>query len=674
MGHPQSTGESGGSRRGFGPAARGRALLLALVAGLVAGCATAPVHPALRAAPLPGVIPLRAFFANTETQFNYRISPDGTRLAWIAVDGRRLTVWVRTVGRDDARALDTRSRRSVFSFTWAADSRRLVFAQDRDGDENDHLYLIDVAAPGARPVDLTPFPGVKAYVQRVVQSDPEHILIAHNARDRAVFDLFRVDLATREQTEIARNPGNVTAWSTGVDGTLRGRFRKTAPDETRLEVIRAGQWSPVATLGLEDSLRIHGYTRDGGMWVTSNRGRDRIALTRLDVATARERMAWEHPTVDVERVVMSELRGEPLLAAAFPDYQHVHVFDHTLAEQLRALISAGPASVNVLSMDRSERRLTVQLSSDRGVEYHLLDRSTGETTLLGRHPIHPHADALAAVRPVAFPSRDGLTLRGYLTRPAAGGAGRVPMVLLVHGGPWARDYWGYLNTVQFLANRGYAVLQVNYRGSTGYGRAFREAAVHQHAGRMHDDLIDGVRWAIAEGIADPEKICISGASYGGYATLVGLAFTPGVFACGVDLVGMSSLVTVLERAPAYWKLSLPYFHKYYGNPANPDDRRRLEAQSPIHRAAEVIRPLLVIHGANDVRVDREESERMVEALRRAGKDVEYLEFTDEGHTRDFGNWRNSVRLYRAMERFLARHLGGRTSGFDYVDLAAMLNF
>jgi dipeptidyl aminopeptidase/acylaminoacyl peptidase len=578
------------------------------------------------------------------------------------------------VGEDDARALDTRSSRGVASFVWAADGRRIVFARDRDGDESEHLYAIDAVAPGARPVDLTPFPGVKAYVQRVVRGDPEHVLLAHNARDRAVFDLFRVNLTTREHTEIARNPGTVTAWSTDVDGTVRARFRRTAPGQSRLEVIRHDQWAPVTTLGLEDAFRIHGYTADGGMWVTSNRGRDRVALARLDLATAQERVVWEHPTVDVERVVMSERDGAPLLVAAFPDHQHLHVFDHALAERLRALVARAPASVSVLSMDRSEQRLTVQVAGDRGVEYHLLDRATGATTRLGRHPIHAHAGALAAMQPVSFPSRDGLPLRGYLTRPAGAAAGRLPMVLLVHGGPWARDYWGYLDTVQFLANRGYGVLQVNYRGSTGYGRAFREAGVHQHAGRMHDDLVDGVRWAIAQGIADPEKICIGGAHYGGYATLVGLTFTPDVFACGVDLAGMSSLLTVMERAPAAWKLSLPYFHKYYGDPANADDRRRLDAQSPIHRADRVVRPLLVVHGASDARVDRDESERMVEALRRAGKDVEYLELPAEGPGRDSGPGKSSVRLYRAMERFLARHLGGRTSGFDPADLAALLGF
>jgi dipeptidyl aminopeptidase/acylaminoacyl peptidase len=647
-------------------------LFPALVAALAGGCAIAPVHPGLRAAALPDVIPLRAFFANVESRFNYRISPDGARLAWIAVDGRRLTIWVRTLGADDARALDTRSRRSVFSFVWAADSRRIVFAQDREGDENEHIYVVDALAPGARPADLTPFPGVKAYVQRVVNGDPEHVLIAHNHRDRAVFDLFRVNLATREQTEIARNPGNVTAWSTGVDGTLRGRFRRVGPEETHFEILRDGQWSVVVSMRLEEWIRIYGYTRDGGMWATSNRGRDRTALVRLDLATGQERVVWEHPTVDVERVTMSDLSGEPLLAAAFPDYQHLHVFDRVLAERLRSLIGAGPASVNVLSMDASERWLTVQVATDRGAEYYLLDRGTTATTRLGRHPIHEHAAALAAMRPITFTSRDGLALRGYLTRPA-GVSGRLPTVLLVHGGPWARDYWGYFGNVQFLANRGYAVLQVNYRGSSGYGRAFREASVRQHARRMHDDLVDGAGWAIAQGIADPEKICITGASYGGYATLVGLTFTPDVFACGVDLVGMSDLVRVLQQRPEYWKLSMPYFHKYYGDPADPEDRRRLEEQSPIHRAERVIRPLLIVHGANDVRVDREESERMVEALRRAGKDVEYLEFPDEGHTRNFGNWKNAVRLYRAMERFLARHLGGRTSSYDYVDLAALLD-
>jgi len=268
-----------------------------------------------------------------------------------------------------------------------------------------------------------------------------------------------------------------------------------------------------------------------------------------------------------------------------------------------------------------------------------------------------YADRLARVEPISLASRDGLTLHGYLTRPP-GASGRVPMVLLVHGGPWTRDYWGYNPTVQFLANRGWAVLQINYRASTGYGRAFVEAGVRQHARAIHADLIDGVGWAVEQGIADPARVAIMGASYGGYATLVGLTFTPEAFACGVDLFGMSNLVTQLEGRPSYWTWSFfePYYRKYYGDVRHPEDRQRLEAQSPLFRAAEVRRPVLVIHGANDPNVRQQESDQMVAALRAAGKDVQYLVLADEGHGA-FGDPASALRMYRAIEQFLGACLG-----------------
>jgi len=269
------------------------------------------------------------------------------------------------------------------------------------------------------------------------------------------------------------------------------------------------------------------------------------------------------------------------------------------------------------------------------------------------------ADALGTTEPIVFDARDGVRLHGYLTRPP-GFRAPGPMVLHVHGGHWARDYWGYDRVVQLLANRGYAVLQVNYRGSTGYGRRFRELAVGEYAGKMHDDVIDGVRWAVARGLADPARVAIYGGSYGGYSALVGMTFTPTVFACGVSVVGMSNLTTLFENVPPHWKLGyVPLFLKYVGDPSRPEDRARLEAKSPLFRAQDAQRPILIIHGARDERVKLRESEQMVEALRRAGKDVRFVVFPDEGHRRDYGNWRNALRHYREVELFLGECLGSR---------------
>jgi dipeptidyl aminopeptidase/acylaminoacyl peptidase len=312
-----------------------------------------------------------------------------------------------------------------------------------------------------------------------------------------------------------------------------------------------------------------------------------------------------------------------------------------------------------MSFDDEERFVTVEVFTEKGYASYLLDRRTKERRLLGRSQTLAFESSLATVEPVSFKSRDGILLNGYLTRPVGVDA-PAPMVLLVHGGHWARDYWRYDRVVQFLANRGYAVLQVNYRGSTGFGRAFRELAVGEYAGKMHDDLIDGVRWAIEKRLADPSRVAIYGGSYGGYAALVGMTFTPDVFACGVAVVPVSNWLTLYETAPPYWKLTwVPLFHKYVGNPNRPEDRQRIESRSPLLKANQAQRPILMIHGARDARVHVRESEQMVAALRAAGKDVRFVVFPDEGHRRDYGNWRNAITHYAEVERFLADCLGGR---------------
>jgi len=634
---------------------RGRRRLSASLL-LLAGCTRAPSPTTVT----PPPIPLEAFFANRDTSYDHKVSPDGTRLAWIGMAEGRLTVHVRRLDGDDVVALDTHSRRSIQSFVWAQDSRRILYGQDRDGDENTHVFVADTERPRERPRDLTPFAGQRAFVQQVIRSDAEHIVVGVNRPRTALADLHRIALTTGERTRIVDNTGDVLTWMTDDDGVVRARIRREAPGARVLERVRpdSARWESLFTLDGEEYARAVGFTTDrAGLWLLTNQGRDRYALVRLDLATGITAVAHEHAVVDVETAGVSTLTGQPLFAIAHADYPESRVFDATLSSDLAPLGEPGPAEVRILSFDDAERLATVRVSRDRGREHHLLDRRTGTRTLLSRSAMAPYADRLARVEPISLTSRDGLTLRGYLTRPP-GARARVPMVLLVHGGPWTRDYWGYNGTVQFLASRGWAVLQLNYRASTGYGRAFVEAGVRQHAGAIHADLLDGVRWAVEQGIADPARVAIMGASYGGYATLVGLTFTPEVFACGVDLFGMSNLVTQLEGRPSYWTWSFfePYYRKYYGDVSRPEDRQRLETQSPLFRAADVRRPVLVIHGANDPNVKQRESDQMVAALRAAGKDVQYLVLADEGHGA-FGDPASALRMYRAIEQFLGACLG-----------------
>jgi len=640
------------------------ALLLAAL--LAAGCAAETGRPAeapgrALAPDPPPRIPVARLFANRDANWGWRVSPDGTRLGWITSHAGRTTVFFRPLDSDRVDVINTHSSRSITGFEWARDSRRVLYLQDRDGDENHHVYLASTEAPDEWPTDLTPWPGARAWIHRIPRSDPDQVIVASNRRDRTVFDLWRVSLATGAATLLAENPGDVVEWMTDWEGRPRARLRHTGAGRD-LEVWREGAWRRLQAFGLEElDARMLGTTPDDrGLWLLSGRGRARRALLRVDAATGAETLVREHPRVDVGWAWLSERTRTPLAALADPDYPVLDVFDAGLAAEIARIPRPAPRGVWLLSLDETERRATVEVFTDRGYEFFLLERGGPPPVLLGRSHTLAFADALAPVEPVAFTSRDGLRLHGYLTLPP-GFRAPGPLVLLVHGGHWARDYWRYSREAQFLANRGWAVLQVNYRGSTGYGRAFMEAAVGEYAGRMHDDLVDGVRWAVARGVADPARVAILGGSYGGYAALVGMTFTPDVFACGVSIVGISNLVTFFEKIPAYWKLTyVPRFLKYVGDPSTPEGRRRLEEKSPLFRVDRVRGPILLIHGARDARVNVRESEQMAAGLRAAGKDVRLLVLRDEGHRREYGNWRNTVRHWEAVESFLdACRAGGR---------------
>lgn len=640
----------------------GRAILLVVLGVLLAaGCSTAT-------SPATGgghqLVPLRELFASGESAFGFRISPDGRRLAWIASYRHRATLHVSTVGVDNTRAIVTNPRRTLRSFTWAHDSRHLLYEQDEDGDENLHVYRVSAVAPDDAPVDLTPVPGSRAWIVRARLTDPEQVVVAWNRRERSAFDLYRLNVVSGALAPIAENPGDVMDWMVDGEGAPRARIRHAGPLERRFEVMRDGRWVELQRLDLEEfDLGMLGITPDDrGLWLLSTHGRDRRALVRVDLATGVETVVHEDGVLDVGWVTMNPDARLPLAAFTDPGLPALHFFDRELEADVRPLRAGGRSALRFLSSTDDERLMTVQVSTEKGYETFLVDRRKKEVRLLAGSHLARFADAMGTTEPIAFTARDGLRLHGYLTRPP-GFTAPGPMVLHVHGGHWGRDYWSYNTVVQFLANRGYAVLQVNYRGSTGYGRAFRELAVGQYAGAMHDDLVDAVRWAVNEGVAAPGRVAIYGGSYGGYAALVGMTFTPDVFACGVDVVGISNWLTFFDTVPPYWRLGvLPLYDKCVGNPGRPEDRRRLEAISPIFRVDRVKGPILIIHGAKDPRVGVGQSIEMAKALERAGKRVRLVTFADEGHSREYGNWRNAVRHYEEVERFLAQCLGANSGG------------
>jgi dipeptidyl aminopeptidase/acylaminoacyl peptidase len=643
----------------------GRLCLLACLAG----CTAPADHPALKDAALPPLIQAHRFAYRGDASGGYRLSPDGSKLAWIGPWLMRSTLFVRDNATGELRKYWGRSA----DFRWTPDSRRLLYTKDTSETENTHVYMIDLADAAADAVDLTPYPGVKAGIHQIVAGDPDHVLVYHNRRDRKLRDLYRIDLNTRSETLVGKNPGDAVSPVTARDGSLqRWQTSREAqrPAEERHQPLAVRR--PVLLKKPDETFRVLGASADGSfVWALSNRGRDRVALVVAHPTLGWERVVFEDPQVDVDRVTMSRVTGAPLIATAQPGYPRVEFLDPALRDDLKALLDVqggGPFGLEIVSTDDTEKHLIVAIYTSAQRRDYLVDRSSRSYTLLARSVAQDLADALAPVQPVKIASRDGLQLHGYLTLPRGVEPKRLPMVLLVHGGPWMRTGWGGsedADNAQFLANRGYAVLQVDFRGSTGYGHRFLTAGIGEFAGKMHEDLLDAVRWAVDGGIADPSRVAIMGWSYGGYAALAGLTMTPEVFACGVSLAGPTDLATLIEAFPPYWTVDLSMWHDYVGNPGIAEDRREMTLRSPLSHAQMLQRPTLIVHGAKDVRVRLDQAERMVDALRRAGKPVEYLAIEDMGH--GMGWWVHRLAVLRRTEDFLQRCIGGRASRFDPFD-------
>ncbi|WP_193044076.1 alpha/beta hydrolase family protein [Mycolicibacterium baixiangningiae] len=618
---------------------------------------------------LPELIPVEDFF-RPPVRAGATISPDGTRIAYLAPWKNRLNVWVENIDGSETRCVTADEARSVYIYQWTPDSRWLLYMQDDGGDENWHVYRVDPEAPDAAAVDLTPFPGTRASFE-VLKGRPDKAMVQLNNRNPELQDAYELDIPTGELTLLAENPGTVTNWLCSPSGDL---FSSTQTPDGDVEI---SQWD-TATSSLRTIVTYDGrdyplsiypivVSPDGtGLWFGSNNGSDRTRLVRVDVTTGEETEVDSHPTYDLAAqvvlpspLILSDRTGELIGARYYGDRQVIHPLDPDFAAVLENVSALSEGDLSALSSDSSGLRWVVTFTDDRDpfVAY-FYDHSTGESRLLFRPYPHLDPEALAPMAPVAITARDGLELPAYLTLPVGIEPVGLPMVLLVHGGPWARDCWLFQPDVQMLANRGYAVLQVNFRGSTGYGKAFTQAAIGEFAGKMHDDLIDAVDWAVKQGYADRDRVAIFGGSYGGYAALVGVTFTPDVFAAAIDYVGISSLANFMRTLP---NVARPFlannWHLYVGDPSDPEQEADMLARSPITHVDRIRTPLLVVQGANDSRVVQAESDNLVEALRARGVEVEYMVKEDEGH--GFVNPDNSIDMYHAVERFLAHHLGGR---------------
>ncbi|MFE1607561.1 S9 family peptidase [Streptomyces albidoflavus] len=627
---------------------------------------------------LPTIISVEEFFAPPRRS-RASISPDGTKIAYLAPWENRLNLWVGSVEAPEEARRVTSEDRNLLSYHWTDDPRWLLYTRDQGGDENSHLYRVDLDVPDAAAVDLTPFPGARITDLKLPTSRPGKAVFSSNSRNPAVFDLFELDIATGNLRMLAENTAGaaVTLFYGGSAGPLtsevseRGDLRLSRWDEStqtscHLAWFEGGDY-PLGVYPLE-------VTPDGsGVLHGSYQDSDRLRVVRLDTVTGEETVVDSHPRYDLDTrarvfpslpspLIFSRRTGELIGVRYLGERQVIKALDPHFAEVLENLEKLSAGDLADISSDETGQRWVVSFTHDRdpGAAYYY-DHSSGESRLLFRPRGHLDPEQLASMTPVTITSRDGLALPSHLTLPLGVEPHRLPLALLVHGGPWDRDSWGFNPLVQLLANRGYAVLQVNFRSSTGYGKSFMKAGIGELAGKMHDDLIDGVDWAVAQGYADPDRVAILGGSYGGYAALVGAAFTPDVFAAAVDIFGVSDLANFLRNQPEFVRPALAAnWFRWVGDPADPHQEADMLTRSPISRVDQIRTPLLIAQGANDARVAQAESDNMVHALRARGALVEYILMGDEGHSIE--NPENLTAVYRAVERFLGEHLGPGRDG------------
>ena len=609
------------------------------------------------------LIPRSVLFGNPE-RTSPRMSHDGSQLGWIAPKDGVLNVWVAPIDESDgvdwaaARAVTDDTDRGIRMFGWAWDGRHLLYVQDAGGDENWRLYDVNLVTGERR--DLTPFEKIHAQIIGSSKRRPTEVLVGMNADNPQLHDVYRLDLVTGNLVKEIENPG-YAGWLADEDLVVRCALAPL-PDGSLDVLVRdsaSADWRTLLTIPAEDvtSSDVVSFSGDGrSLVMISAAGADTGRLTRVDLATGATTVLAEDPEADVTGAVLDPDTRDPQIVMILKDRMTYVVLDPSVEDDLKAIRGLHPGDPMFLGRDEADQTWLVGFNVDAGsLTFYLYDRASKSGRLLFEARPALSSYTLAAMEPFSFTARDGLEIHGYVTFPPGPGRSSLPAVLDVHGGPQVRDSWGYNPEAQWFANRGYLCVQVNYRGSTGYGKAFVAAGDREWGGKMHDDLIDAVSYITGQGWADPSRVAIYGGSYGGYAALVGAAFTPGVFRCAVDIVGPSNLKTLLETIPPYWAPMIAQLYRRVGNPET--DAEFLWSRSPLSRARDIRIPLLIAQGANDPRVKQAESEQIVAALTEAGIEHEYLLFPDEGH--GFAKPENRIRFYTAAERFLARYLGGR---------------
>jgi dipeptidyl aminopeptidase/acylaminoacyl peptidase len=638
---------------------------LAAIVGAGAG-----IGAGLEATTAHAEVPLipRAVLFGSPDKAGPQISPDGTRLAYLApVDGV-LNIWVGPAGDPSAaKAITSDKGSGILQYFWALDNRHILYLKDKDGDENHHLYRIDLTS--GEIADLTPYDGVKAQVMGVSPRRPNEVLVGLNNRDKHLHDTHRIDLTSGKDTLVEENPGYLGYLA---DDDYNLRFAISANPDGSQELLRRGadgKYASYSHIDAADNFNTGpaGLDADGKiLYMFDSRGRNTSVATAIDLASGKETLLAEDPRADAENV-FTEPRTEKVRAVAFNyDRRSWKVVDPAIAGDLEYLKTVADGEVQVLSTSLDDKRWVVGYLMDDGpYRFYLYDRPAKRASLLFTNRKALESLTLAKMHSRILKTRDGLDMVAYLTLPIGSDADGdgipdhpLPMILMPHGGPWYRDNWGYSPWHQWAANRGYAVLMPEFRGSTGFGKAFINASNGEWGGKMHDDLMDAVAWAVKSGIAQQDKIAIMGGSYGGYATLWGLTRTPDAFACGVDIFGVSSLVTMLASFPAYWGPAMDIMYQRIGDPRTEEGKKFLLSRSPITYVDQIKKPLLIVHGANDVRVTLDESEQLVAKMKERKIPVTFVVYPDEGHL-TFFHPQNNISCYAVVEQFLKDHLGGR---------------
>ena len=599
------------------------------------------------------LIPMEDFFRNPEKS-SFNISPDGNHIAYMKPWKSRMNVFVMDMITKKEARLTSSQERGIYGFAWLT-NKRIGYIKDEGGNENMHFYAVNIDK--SNEIDLTPFENVQARIIDDLEDDPNHIIIGLNKRNPQIHDPYRINVNDGKMDMIAENPGNISEWMTDHDGKLRIAITSDGVNTSILHrASESEKFESILTTDFKVSVSPLFFTFDNkNLYVASNRGRDKSAVFKFDLNNAQEeKLIFEHDEVDVSGLMYSRKR-KVLTGVNYTVAKNEMTFFDTWRQDIQQKLEENlhGYEVGITSFSEDETKAVVVTYSDksRGT-YYYYDIDKNKLTELGEASPWLNEEDMSDMKPVQYRSRDGLVINGYLTLPKGTNGKNLPVIVNPHGGPWHRDSWGYKSEIQFLANRGFAVFQMNFRGSTGYGREFWEKSFKQWGKLMQDDISDGVNWLIDEGIANPDRIAIYGASYGGYATLAGLTFTPDLYACGIDYVGVSSLFTFMESMPPYWELYRKMLYEMVGHPDK--DKELLASASPLLHIDKIKVPLFIAQGANDPRVKKSESDQIVEALQNAGIDVPYMVKNDEGH--GFYNEENQFDFYREMEIFLNKHL------------------